>query len=85
VPSKGGIVPATMSLWTMGLNQNTQGVSLNNMVNGLHLITGQIGKPGATPFSLTGQPNACGGVRDTGSLAHALPGVVRNRRQRPKD
>jgi nitrate reductase (cytochrome) len=39
----------------------------------LHLITANIGKPGASPFSLTGQPNACGGVRDTGSLCHILP------------
>ena len=66
--------PATMSLWTMGMNQRTQGVFLNSMLNGLHLMTGQIGRPGATPFSLTGQPNACGGVRDTGALSHALPG-----------
>ena len=66
--------PATMSLWTMGMNQRVQGVFLNSMLNGLHLVTGQIGRPGATPFSLTGQPNACGGVRDTGALSHALPG-----------
>jgi nitrate reductase NapA len=66
--------PATMSLWTMGMNQRVQGVFLNTMLSGLHLVTGQIGRPGATPFSLTGQPNACGGVRDTGALAHALPG-----------
>src|SRR5262249_21330363 len=64
---------ATMSLWTMGVNQRTQGTSLNTMLNGLHLITGQFGRPGATPFSLAGQANACGGVRDTGALAHALP------------
>ncbi|PYQ46537.1 MAG: nitrate reductase catalytic subunit, partial [Acidobacteria bacterium] len=64
---------ATMSLWTMGINQRTQATFLNNMLNGLHLLTGHIGRPGATPFSLTGQPNACGGVRDTGSLAHLLP------------
>lgn len=64
---------ATMSLWTMGINQRTQGVYLNNMLNGLHLLTGQIGRPGATPFSLTGQCNACGGVRDTGALSHLLP------------
>jgi len=63
----------TMSLWTMGLNQRTTGVWANNLVHNLHLLTGQIGKPGATPFSLTGQPNACGGVRDTGSLCHVLP------------
>jgi nitrate reductase NapA len=64
---------AAMSLWTMGINQRTQGTFLNNMLNGLHLITGQICRPGATPFSLTGQSNACGGVRDTGALAHILP------------
>ncbi|MEW5956870.1 MAG: nitrate reductase [Chloroflexota bacterium] len=63
----------TMSLWTMGLNQRTTGVWANNLVHNLHLLTGNIGKPGATSFSLTGQPNACGGVRDTGSLSHLLP------------
>jgi nitrate reductase NapA len=66
-------VGPTMSLWTMGLNQRTVGVWANNLVHNLHLITGQIGRPGATSFSLTGQPNACGGVRDTGSLCHILP------------
>jgi len=64
---------ATMSLWTMGANQRTQGTFLNNTLNSLHLITGQICRPGATPFSVTGQPNACGGVRDTGALSHSLP------------
>ena len=64
---------ATMSLWCMGINQRVQGVFANNLIHNLHLITGQICRPGATPFSLTGQPNACGGVRDTGSLAHLLP------------
>ncbi len=39
----------------------------------LHLATGQIGKPGAGPFSLTGQPNAMGG-REVGALANLLPG-----------
>jgi nitrate reductase NapA len=75
---------ATTSLWTMGINQRTQGVFLNNMLNGLHLLTGQIGRPGATPFSLTGQCNACGGVRDTGALAHLLPNgrVVANPKHR---
>lgn len=63
----------TMSLWSMGLNQRTAGVWVNNLVHNLHLLTGQIGKPGMTPFSLTGQPNACGGVRDTGTLCHVLP------------
>jgi nitrate reductase NapA len=65
---------ATMSLWTMGLNQQTQGTACNRLVNAMHLLTGHIGRPGATPFSLTGQPNAGGGVRDAGALAHALPG-----------
>ncbi len=64
---------ATMSLWAMGLNQRVDGVALNTTMNALHLITGQINKKGATPMSLTGQANACGGVRDTGSLAHLLP------------
>ena len=64
---------ATMSLWTMGLNQQSQGTAANRLVMAMHLLTGQIGRPGATPFSLTGQPNAGGGVRDTGTLAHALP------------
>ena len=64
---------ASMSLWTMGLNQRIRGVWLNNLCHNLHLITGKIGKPGSTPFSLTGQPNACGGVRDQGGLSHLLP------------
>jgi nitrate reductase NapA len=64
---------ATMSLWTMGLNQQSQGTAANRLVIAMHLLTGQIGRRGATPFSLTGQPNAGGGVRDTGALAHALP------------
>lgn len=65
--------PATLSLWCMGINQRIKGVWANNLIHNLHLITGHIGRPGASPLSLTGQPNACGGVRDTGSLAHLLP------------
>lgn len=64
---------ATTSLWCMGINQRVQGVHANNLIHNLHLLTGQIGRPGATPFSLTGQPNACGGVRDGGALSHLLP------------
>jgi nitrate reductase (cytochrome) len=64
---------ASMSFWTMGLNQQIQGTASNRLMMAMHLLTGQIGRPGATPFSLTGQPNAGGGVRDTGALAHALP------------
>ncbi len=63
---------ATMSFWTMGLNQQVQGTAANRLIHAMHLLTGHIGRPGATPFSLTGQPNAGGGVRDTGALAHAL-------------
>lgn len=65
----------SMSLWTMGLNQRTRGVWANNLMHNLHLITGNICKAGADSFSLTGQPNACGGVRETGSLCHLLPGT----------
>jgi len=64
---------ATMSLWTMGLNQQAQGTASNRLVSAMHLLTGHFGRPGATPFSVSGQPNACGGVRDTGALSHALP------------
>lgn len=62
-----------MTMWTMGLNQRTKGVWANNLCHNLHLVTGKIGVPGSTPFSLTGQPNACGGVRDGGALSHTLP------------
>jgi nitrate reductase (cytochrome) len=62
-----------MSMWTMGLNQRTRGVWANNLVHNLHLITGKLGVPGSSPLSLTGQPNACGGVRDGGALSHVLP------------
>ena len=64
---------AAMSFWSMGLNQSTHGTAKNNCVINLHLATGQIGRPGAGPFSLTGQPNAMGG-RETGGLSHLLPG-----------
>jgi len=64
---------ASMSMWCMGINQRIRGVWANNLLHNLHLLTGHIGKPGATSFSLTGQPNACGGVRDTGGLSHLLP------------
>lgn len=75
---------STLSLWCMGINQRTRGVWANNLIHNLHLLTGQIGRPGASPLSLTGQPNACGGVRDTGSLAHLLPAgrMVANEKHR---
>ncbi len=64
----------TMSMWTMGLNQRKWGTWVNNLVYNLHLLTGKICKPGSTALSLTGQPNACGGVREQGMLAHIMPG-----------
>ncbi len=65
---------ATLSMWTMGLNQRKQGVWANNLVHNLHILTGQLLKEGADSLSLTGQPNACGGVREAGGLCHILPG-----------
>src|ERR671933_986226 len=62
-----------LSFYSMGLNQSTVGVWKNNALINLHLLLGQIGKPGAGPFSLTGQPNAMGG-RELGGLAQLLPG-----------
>lgn len=62
-----------LSFYCMGLNQSTVGMLKNNALIDLHLLTGQIGRPGAGPFSLTGQPNAMGG-REAGLLSHQLPG-----------
>jgi ferredoxin-nitrate reductase len=62
-----------VSLYCMGMNQSTVGTWKNNSLINLHLLTGQIGKPGAGPFSLTGQPNAMGG-RECGLLCQQLPG-----------
>ena len=63
--------PAVMSLWCQGLNQATTAVDRNLALLNLHLATGQIGRPGAGPFSLTGQANAMGG-REVGGLATEL-------------
>jgi len=63
----------TLSLWCQGLNQSSSGTDKNTTLINLHLATGQIGRPGAGPLSLTGQPNAMGG-REVGALAHLLPG-----------
>lgn len=62
-----------MSLWTMGVNQHTRGVWVNNMIYNIHLLTGKISQPGNSPFSLTGQPSACGTAREVGTFAHRLP------------
>jgi ferredoxin-nitrate reductase len=67
-----GSAKAFLSMWTMGLNQSAVGVDKNLALLNLHLITGQIGKPGAGPLSLTGQPNAMGG-REVGGLSNLLP------------
>lgn len=62
-----------MSLWTMGINQHVRGVWANNMLYNIHLLTGKIATPGNSPFSLTGQPSACGTAREVGTFAHRLP------------
>ena len=62
-----------LSLWSMGVNQSREGTATVGGIINLHLVTGQIGRPGAGPFSLTGQPNAMGG-REVGGLAQLLPG-----------
>lgn len=61
----------TLSLYCQGLNQSSSGTAKNAALVNLHLATGQIGRPGAGPFSLTGQPNAMGG-REVGGLANLL-------------
>ncbi|MFQ5756131.1 MAG: periplasmic nitrate reductase subunit alpha [Acidiferrobacterales bacterium] len=73
-----------MSLWTMGFNQHTRGVWCNNLVYNLHLLTGKIATPGNSPFSLTGQPSACGTAREVGTFSHRLPAdmVVKNKKHR---
>jgi assimilatory nitrate reductase catalytic subunit len=63
--------PAALSLWCQGLNQSSAGTDKVNALINLHLLTGQIGRPGAGPFSLTGQSNAMGG-REVGGMATEL-------------
>ncbi|MCG8615674.1 MAG: molybdopterin-dependent oxidoreductase [Desulfobacterales bacterium] len=71
------------SFWTMGMNQHTRGTWMNNLVYNIHLLTGKISTPGNSPFSLTGQPSACGTVREVGTLTHKLPhGVVMKEKSR---
>lgn len=62
-----------LSLWSMGLNQSSEGTAKVRTLINLHLMTGTMGKAGCGAFSLTGQPNAMGG-REAGGLAHLLPG-----------
>ena len=75
-----------VSFWTMGANQHTRGTWVNNLFYNIHLLTGKISKPGSGPFSLTGQPSACGTAREVGTFAHRLPAdmVVTNPAHREK-
>lgn len=63
--------PRVVTLFSQGVNQSAQGTDKVNAIINCHLATGRIGKPGASPFSLTGQPNAMGG-REVGGLANQL-------------
>jgi len=71
-----GAAGAAMTLWSMGANQSTVGTLKNRALINLCLATGNLGRPGCGPLSLTGQPNAMGG-REVGGLAHLLPGYRR--------
>ncbi|OJX78333.1 nitrate reductase catalytic subunit NapA [Magnetospirillum sp. 64-120] len=73
-----------VSYWTMGFNQHTRGTWVNNMIYNVHLLVGKISTPGCGPFSLTGQPSACGTAREVGTFAHRLPAdmVVDNDKHR---
>jgi nitrate reductase NapA len=73
------------SFWCMGVNQHSRGTWMNNLIYNLHLLTGKISSPGNSPFSLTGQPSACGTVREVGTLTNKLPyGVVGSEKAREK-
>ena len=63
--------PRTVTMFSQGINQSASGSDKGNAIINVHLATGRIGKPGATPFSITGQPNAMGG-REVGGLANQL-------------
>ncbi len=72
------------SYWTMGFNQHTRGTWVNGLLYNVHLLLGKISEPGNSPFSLTGQPSACGTAREVGTFAHRLPAdlVVANPKHR---
>ena len=72
-----------LSLWSQGVNQSSEGTAKARSLINLHLLSGQLGRAGAGPFSLTGQPNAMGG-REAGGLAYLLPGyrTVKNAQHR---
>jgi nitrate reductase NapA len=72
-----------VSLWCMGMNQHVRGTWIQNLVYNIHLLTGKISQPGNSPFSPTGQPSACGTVREVGTLTNRLPhGDVKNEHDR---
>jgi nitrate reductase NapA len=74
------------SFWTMGFNQHVRGSWVNEQIYMVHLLLGKIAQPGNSPFSLTGQPSACGTAREVGTFAHRLPSdmVVTNPKHRAK-
>lgn len=74
------------SFWTMGFNQHVRGSWVNEQIYMVHLLLGKIAQPGNSPFSLTGQPSACGTAREVGTFAHRLPAdmVVANPEHRDK-
>src|SRR3981189_529920 len=67
-----GDTPRVVTLYSQGVNRSGQGTDKVNAIINCHRATGRIGKPGASPFSLTGQPNAMGG-REVGGLANQPP------------
>ena len=73
-----------VSFFTMGFNQHTRGTWCSNLLYNLHLLTGKISTPGNSPFSLTGQPSACGTAREVGTFSHRLQAdmVVTNPKHR---
>jgi anaerobic selenocysteine-containing dehydrogenase len=75
-----------VSFWTMGFNQHTRGTWVNEQIYMVHLLGGKISTPGSSPFSLTGQPSACGTAREVGVFAHRLPSdmVVANKDAQPE-
>src|SRR4029078_4790437 len=65
-----------VSFWTMGFNQHTRVFCCNILVYNIHLLTGKISEPSNSPFSLTGQPSACGTAREVGTFSHRLPDCI---------